>query len=721
LAGYWFGGRFNLLTQADFPYNPKMPIRTIIGIDVNAEDLAAATAMVAKFKGHSAAISAKWSGLFGSSKPSDAAQSVKSAKEAANAVGLAAKSSESMASGAHKASGAMKTLAFHTGNVSKNIALTTFSLLKAIPLTGIIAGLVGSGVGLFGISEMARGVAERRRQALGLGASYGGVSSFKTNFARYGVGEGALSAASAATFDPTDPAFIALLTAGVKPGNDAASTAAAVIHAIPRLMAGTPDAEIGPKAEALRLTQFATVQQIIAIMHTKPEERAAQEAHYRSDVQTFNITSKSQLAWANFSTALNRAEATIEKVLASQLVGLATPFEHLSEGLAKFIGIVGDSPDVKAFLDQIEAWLLKFSDTLTSDAASSAGKSVISGLDRALGVLRKVYNFAKGASVVYGNVKRGIGIVQTQDFWNNVGRGAEYVGTSEFWRDVGKGAQYVQTPAFRADIDAGAASLGFTKIKPEAPRGLLSKPAQFNMHVAGMAQSPTLEKTEVNAGSAAVSATPPTPIDGETQDQLLARIKRLYPTFSGEACVELAKKTAGMAGSVWDWRRGDNAITHKLPVGTPVATFEDRQHNPSQFYDAHIGTGAIGANSTHAAVVAGYTKDGIILAEQYVGSHGVHLHEYKTGDVRGGEKDALHYFAVNDVNNLPAGSHNPYREQLAGASRSKSLDMAATGSTRRRNGRLDGFAGLHDNSSIAVTDTTGGSVRVSSIGLAGGV
>jgi hypothetical protein len=150
--------------------------------------------------------------------------------------------------------------------------------------------------------------------------------------------------------------------------------------------------------------------------------------------------------------------------------------------------------------------------------------------------------------------------------------------------------------------------------------------------------------------------------------ELYARIRSTYPSLTNEQCVEFVRKVTGINEGVADWRRGTNVRDQRLPVGSPLATFMDRQGRPSQFYDAHQGVGAPGNNTTHAAILAGYTDGGILVAEQYVGSGGPHLQEYKFNDPRGGEKAAESYYSINNPQGQPAGEHNPLRAPPGSAS-----------------------------------------------------
>jgi hypothetical protein len=150
------------------------------------------------------------------------------------------------------------------------------------------------------------------------------------------------------------------------------------------------------------------------------------------------------------------------------------------------------------------------------------------------------------------------------------------------------------------------------------------------------------------------------PVEGETEQQLAERIQTIAPHLTNQQCVELARQTAGISEGVTDWRKGQNAISQRLPIGTPVATFMSRDGSPSDLYDGGQGVGAPGNNTTHAGVVAGYDDAGNLkLWEQYAGSGGPHLALYKPGDPRGGEKDANNYYSISGKSGQPIGLNNP--------------------------------------------------------------
>jgi hypothetical protein len=189
---------------------------------------------------------------------------------------------------------------------------------------------------------------------------------------------------------------------------------------------------------------------------------------------------------------------------------------------------------------------------------------------------------------------------------------------------------------------------------------------------------------------------------------LYDRIQATYPHLSNEQCVTLVRAVAGIKEGVWDWHRGVGVGEGNLPTGTPVATFLDRSGKPSEFYDAHEGYGAPGNNTTHTAILMGYTKDGILVSEQYVGSHGAQLHEYKWNDPRGGEKTAENYFSVNDSLGLPAGENNPYRSSV----QAKIANDRFANSAMARSHILDHMDHGPPPGPIVIDNQSGGSVQV---------
>ena len=99
--------------------------------------------------------------------------------------------------------------------------------------------------------------------------------------------------------------------------------------------------------------------------------------------------------------------------------------------------------------------------------------------------------------------------------------------------------------------------------------------------------------------------------------------------------------------------RGEFAESGGLQPGDAIATFLDSSGRPSDRY-AGGGSGTRGAHRDHAAVFLGYTTDasgrrvGMRVAEQYLGSHGIHTREYRFGE-GWGEGNASNYSKVEGL------------------------------------------------------------------------
>jgi hypothetical protein len=175
------------------------------------------------------------------------------------------------------------------------------------------------------------------------------------------------------------------------------------------------------------------------------------------------------------------------------------------------------------------------------------------------------------------------------------------------------------------------------------------------------------------AGKSGLSLPSVPPVQGETQQELANRIKSVAPHLKNQQCVTLAKAAVGSTDSVTTWRKGASATENELPVGTPVATFMNRQGGASERYDAG-GTGSPGTGTTHAATVAGYVKDkdgkitGMQVWEQYTGSGGPRLKTYPAGQGFG-EHNASNYHAIEQEGKdgqriALGGKNNKYQDYL---------------------------------------------------------
>ena len=143
--------------------------------------------------------------------------------------------------------------------------------------------------------------------------------------------------------------------------------------------------------------------------------------------------------------------------------------------------------------------------------------------------------------------------------------------------------------------------------------------------------------------------------------ELEAWLRRKVWRMRNRECVALAKLVVGDTQTVREWRRGPVATELRLPTGTPVATFLDRDGGQSDLYDAGVGVGISGNFTTHAGVVMDYVPDGngtiegLRLFEIYPGSRGLRKRIYPNDPDLFGTRSACNYCAILGPDGLPLG------------------------------------------------------------------
>ncbi|WP_321344951.1 hypothetical protein [Breoghania sp.] len=156
--------------------------------------------------------------------------------------------------------------------------------------------------------------------------------------------------------------------------------------------------------------------------------------------------------------------------------------------------------------------------------------------------------------------------------------------------------------------------------------------------------------------------------------ELKARLLALEGMMANRQCVALAKVAVEDFRSVRDWRRGESILARRMPAGTPIATFLDREGRDSHLYDGGVGVGAPGNMTSHAAVLIDYLcaengqPDAILVFDQHALLDGIRRMIYPVDASLFGTANAANYHAIVDANMRPLGGMaNPFTVHLAGA------------------------------------------------------
>ena len=185
-----------------------MPIRTKIDVGADPEKF---KQLFAEFQKYQAAVKEQY-GAYVLQAPY-----VKAAAEAGGHVekfldlDQAARSQTKFAAAAQKAGSSFKGLASGVKLTLESLARYALSPLQTLFPAGLAVGLFGLGAGLvgagsiYGLERGAADVSDRRRTAMGLGVSYGALSSFDLNFSRFGLGQDTLGAVAGGIYDFTSP------------------------------------------------------------------------------------------------------------------------------------------------------------------------------------------------------------------------------------------------------------------------------------------------------------------------------------------------------------------------------------------------------------------------------------------------------------------------------------------------------------------------------------
>ena len=252
-----------------------------------------------------------------------------------------------LADQSRKASNNFKSIGAELINVGRSVTATTLQLAKWTTL-----GLIGAGgAGLFGLSSLAGGVSDTRRQAQGLGVSAGELRSANLNFSRYIDAASAMGNLAQAQTDPSKRwAFTA---AGVNPNQSAAAALPELMRKAAEIYKAGPESTAASRLQARGFTELGiSVSDARRLASLKEEELDTAIKKYAIDKKNLEVSDGLQRQWQDLDVQLERSKQNIVQAFITGLSPLVKDgtIEKFSESIADAVKTFLANPELKVWL-----------------------------------------------------------------------------------------------------------------------------------------------------------------------------------------------------------------------------------------------------------------------------------------------------------------------------------------------------------------------------------
>jgi hypothetical protein len=249
----------------------------------------------------------------------------------------AASSMKTMAVSSSSVSSAWRSIASHTANVASSLKSATDSLLRWTSISTIVGGLLGVG-SLFGLDRLALGVGSGRREATGVGTTYGQQTAFNLSYGRF-VDQSFLGRVSEASSDPTKSWILRRLGAtpqALAAGNST-DIARQILPALEKFAKTTDINKLGLLARALHYTDVISEEELKRLRASQPGELAAQGPKYGARLEAFKRTGATEEQYQSFAEKLEEAGETIKNVFVIGLQPVIPKLTDLSGALTNIL------------------------------------------------------------------------------------------------------------------------------------------------------------------------------------------------------------------------------------------------------------------------------------------------------------------------------------------------------------------------------------------------
>jgi Transglycosylase-like domain len=250
--------------------------------------------------------------------------------------------------------------------VAHAIGTATRELLKWGSITSAVSGVLGLG-GLWGLEDLASVATSGRRQAMGLGTSYGGPQAFGVEYSPLLSDPNALlNSILTARTDPRSAQFRAMLALGYSPGGLAGTdTTMLAAGAVDRIQKWAQQFRnnplmLGPMSEATGISSLVDRQTLVGLASRNPVEVAEAQERLRRLWQQAQVQDKLLKQWQDLNVTLGESRLKIESAFIVGLTDLAGPLKHLSVAFGDAVAAFLHSAAFKKWIDLAAGALERF-------------------------------------------------------------------------------------------------------------------------------------------------------------------------------------------------------------------------------------------------------------------------------------------------------------------------------------------------------------------------
>ena len=227
-----------------------------------------------------------------------------------------------------------------TKGVAANIKEATVAILKWTAITSVVSAITG-GIAAHGFGNIADSVSSQRTAAMGLGATYGGRSSFLVNFRRMTDPEGFLSRVSDIEHRADNVPLRALGLTQAQSQGDTADVGANAILQLKRLVDNVKDPRfLADTLRARRADELISLNQAQVLRGMSPKEVQELVAAYRRDKSRLALGTDSQRKYQDFTTRMSAATKKIENTFVKNLGQLTPGLKLLATNTEKVIDVL---------------------------------------------------------------------------------------------------------------------------------------------------------------------------------------------------------------------------------------------------------------------------------------------------------------------------------------------------------------------------------------------